>query len=162
MDAKTARTTNIRAWVDAAGGPTGFVAQFGAGTTWTQAQVSQWISATNPKGIGHALARTIEKQVRKPAGSMDRPPESQAAGLDKGKLESATQFLEQLFDSKDRQFVASLNVDLITAVYADLLETSAPNWPWLYAIPPLFSVGWIVWDSRRQARLRPGNTPSEK
>jgi len=69
MDAKTARTTNIRALVAQYGGPTKFTEKSG---DWSQAQVSQWISEANPKGIGHALARKIERTLGLPGGWMDQ------------------------------------------------------------------------------------------
>ncbi len=73
MDAQTARTVNIRLWVAEAGGPAAFAEKFGDGR-WVAAQVSQWISESNPKGVGHKLARTIEERLQKPAGIMDREP----------------------------------------------------------------------------------------
>jgi hypothetical protein len=75
MDAKTARTENIRRLVAETGGPAEFSRRYG-GTTWVQAQVSQWISQTNPKPIGHALARKLEDRVGLAVGSLDRPPEA--------------------------------------------------------------------------------------
>lgn len=89
MDAKTARTEHIRAAVREAGGPTGFLRQYGAGAKWTQAQVSQWISENEPKPIGHALARQLEARLRMAPGEMDRRPGSQPAGLDVYKLQVA-------------------------------------------------------------------------
>ena len=76
MDAKTARTHNIRSLVEAAGGPTRFAERYGdAGKdrpVWSQAQVSQWISVDRPKGIGHALAREIERRMNLPHGRLDQ------------------------------------------------------------------------------------------
>lgn len=122
MDASTARTLNIRAWVNAAGGPTHFVEAFGAGTKWTQAQVSQWISAANPKGIGNRLARDIEARVGKPKGAMDRPPgvESQDSGQDVDRMRRAARFLEDLFGHYGKRFVASERIPLLIAVYEDM------------------------------------------
>lgn len=75
MDAKSARTANIRSFVSAAGGPTTFANRYGdAGpsrSVWSQAQVSQWISVEHPKGIGHALAREIERRLGLSPGWMD-------------------------------------------------------------------------------------------
>lgn len=83
MDAKTARTENIRQLVSRLGGPTAFVARFGdagpARSTWSQAQVSQWTSADRPKGIGHALAREIERRLALTPGWMDQPHTSDAS-----------------------------------------------------------------------------------
>ncbi|GAB1407692.1 hypothetical protein MASR1M8_16110 [Thermomonas brevis] len=73
MDASAARTENIRRLVREAGGPTQFADRHGAGR-WTQAQVSQWISETNPKSIGRALARALEVALALPHGALDQPP----------------------------------------------------------------------------------------
>lgn len=75
MDAKTSRTLHIRRMVAEAGGPTAWIDQFGAGRKWTQDQVSQWISDTKPKGIGHTLARSIEDAAGMERGAMDAPPQ---------------------------------------------------------------------------------------
>lgn len=80
MDAKSFRTLNIRSLVAAAGGPTEFAEQTGG--IWTQAQVSQWISEKNPKGIGHTLARNIEEASGKPHGWLDRQHPKGARYLD--------------------------------------------------------------------------------
>lgn len=69
MDAKTARTLNIRNWVAAEGGPAQFSQKFDG--RWAAAQVSQWISETNPKPIGHALARELELAGGRRPGSLD-------------------------------------------------------------------------------------------
>jgi len=127
MDAKAARTMNIRRWVEDAGGPAAFARRYG-GEKWVQAQVSQWISATNPKPIGHALAREIETVLGKQDGSMDRAPDSQVLGLDLDKLGSALKFLEDLFANRKKAWVASQNTILIWAIYSALLEESVPNW----------------------------------
>jgi hypothetical protein len=74
MDAKTNRTLHIRRMVAEAGGPAAWFDEFGAGTKWTPAQVSQWISEKKPKGIGHAVARAIEKATGLDRGAMDAPP----------------------------------------------------------------------------------------
>jgi hypothetical protein len=70
MDAKSLRTLNIRGLVAAAGGPTEFSELTGG--RWAPGQVSQWTSDSNPKGIGHALARDIETALGKPHGWLDR------------------------------------------------------------------------------------------
>jgi hypothetical protein len=81
MDANTARTLNMRRLVAAANGPAEWTRQYG-GTRWVQAQVSQWISETNPKGIGGRLARDLERAMGLDHGDLDRPPAeaSQVAG----------------------------------------------------------------------------------
>jgi hypothetical protein len=83
MDAKTSRTEKIRLLVAEAGGPTRFAETFGAGR-WTQAKVSQWVSDSAPKGIGHKLARAIEQATGKPAGWLDSL--SGAAHMDDAQL----------------------------------------------------------------------------
>jgi hypothetical protein len=74
MDAKTARTLNIRSLVAATGGPKSFSERYFRenGSRWEPAQVSQWISLSKPKGVGHALAREIERVVGWPVGWMDQ------------------------------------------------------------------------------------------
>lgn len=88
MDAKSNRTAWMRQLVADAGGPAAWVAAYGSGTKWTPAQVSQWTSADRPKGIGHALARSLEAAQGIAAGKMDGPvqPQSQAATLDTARL----------------------------------------------------------------------------
>lgn len=97
MDAKTARTLNIRALVAVAGGPTSFATRYGAGR-WSQPQVSLWISEANPKPIGHKLARSIEEAVGKPNGWLDTPPhvgkESHSGGLELAILAPALTWLD--------------------------------------------------------------------
>lgn len=129
MDANTARTLNIRAWVRDAGGPTQFVEAFGAGTKWTQAQVSQWISMSSPKGIGNRLAREIEARVGKPRGAMDKPPgsASQDSGQDVERMRRAARFLEELFEHYGRRFVASERIPLLLAVYEDMALPDSSN-----------------------------------
>lgn len=83
MDASKARTLNIRSLVAKAGGPGAFANAYGTprdghGSIWPQAQVSQWISLTKPKGIGHKLAREIERRIGVVEGSLDTAPEPDA------------------------------------------------------------------------------------
>lgn len=73
MDARTARTLNIRDLVKNVGGPTRFANAYGGGA-WPQGRVSRWISATNPVGIGHTLARKIESELNLPEGTLDYYP----------------------------------------------------------------------------------------
>ena len=73
MDANEARTYHMRRLVDAAGGPAAWARQYG-GSRWQQPQVSMWISARNPKGIGQRLARDLEKAQGLAHGSLDLPP----------------------------------------------------------------------------------------
>jgi hypothetical protein len=75
MDAKTVRTQRIRAWVASVGGPSAFAARLG--DRWSATQVSQWISESNPKSIGHTLARDLEQAGGMPRGyldGLDEPP----------------------------------------------------------------------------------------
>ncbi len=102
MDAQTARTSNIRLWVAEAGGPAAFADKYGDGR-WVAAQVSQWISETSPKGIGHKLARTIEERLNKAPGAMDwtlsvREPEAQyqAVRFEADKLAESIAALRQV------------------------------------------------------------------
>lgn len=69
MDAKTARTLNIRKWVAAEGGPALFSQKLDG--RWAATQVSQWISESKPKPIGHALARALEEAGGRRPGSLD-------------------------------------------------------------------------------------------
>lgn len=68
----------MRRLVADAGGPTEWAKQYG-GDRWTQAQVSQWISETKPKGIGNRLARDLEAAMSLPRGLLDQPPEASKA-----------------------------------------------------------------------------------
>lgn len=72
MDAPSYRTHHMRHLVAQAGGPAGWIRKH-AGTRWQQAQVSQWISESNPKGIGHKLARDLEVAMGLPHGYLDLP-----------------------------------------------------------------------------------------
>lgn len=128
MDAKTNRTAHIRAWVQEAGGPAEFVRRYGTGRKWQPAQVSQWVSEANPKGIGHALARELEEAKGAPPGSMDHPAAtSQSAILDPAKLAASIKFAEDLFRAYGKAFVAADQSMLLAAIYAELLATPEPN-----------------------------------
>lgn len=126
MDSSSYRTAHMRRIVAAAGGPAGWIREYG-GTRWQQAQVSQWISESNPKGIGRKLARDLEAAMGLAVGALDQPdePASQSAGLDLARLATASQFLEDLFRTKGKVFVASEQVHLLAAVYDDLSRPSA-------------------------------------
>jgi hypothetical protein len=97
MEAKLARTLNIRHFVAEAGGPTEFAIQFG-GDRWTQAQVSQWISENHPKPIGHRLARELEIALGLEKGQFDtwrkgdplgeRPKDERPLGVVMNQLEN--------------------------------------------------------------------------
>jgi hypothetical protein len=128
MDAKTSRTAHIRLLVEESGGPAEFARRYG-GQNWAQAQVSQWISPTNPKGIGHKLAREIEQRLGLSPGSMDRPPavESQSLGLDIDRMRTAAKFLEDLFAARGKVFIASDQISLLQEVYVELVSVTSPN-----------------------------------
>jgi hypothetical protein len=123
MDASQARTLHIRAWVSAAGGPTEFSSAYGDGR-WTPAQVSQWTSASNPKGIGHKLARDIERALGHPRGTMDVPPAD--SGTDPVRLKDAMTLLTYL---GDLQGVPGLQYDphSLAIAYDFLAAIDAPT-----------------------------------
>jgi hypothetical protein len=132
MDAKTARTLNIRKLVEAKGGPTVFASlclDADGQPRWVQAQVSQWISEDNPKTIGDRLARSIEQAVGLPHGELDRQPvdESQPVGLDVPTLESAIRFIGNVFRAKGHTFDAERHSPLIAQAYKDMKATDAPD-----------------------------------
>jgi hypothetical protein len=126
MDASEARTAHIRLLVADAGGPTAFANRYGDGR-WSAVQVNQWISATNPKGIGRRLARDLEEAVGLPNGAMDRPPASQAARIDPEKMAASAEFVQQMQDDlgvdlpDDRYWV------VVAAAYDYLTQTPKPN-----------------------------------
>ncbi|MGQ5356489.1 hypothetical protein ACULML_17740 [Xanthomonas arboricola pv. corylina] len=103
MDASTARTENMRRLVAQAGGPSGWIRNYGAGR-WQQAQVSQWISETNPKGIGHKLARDLEVVMGLPHGHLDLqmeaiPAASHPAGLSTEMISNAVRIAQHVRDA---------------------------------------------------------------
>jgi transcriptional regulator with XRE-family HTH domain len=53
--------------------------------------------------------------------------ESQAAGLNKARLDATIEFLEQLFESENREFDWRAQTMLITEVYDDLAKPSPMN-----------------------------------
>lgn len=103
MDASSARSARIRQLVAEAGGPAEFARRYG-GANWTQAQVSQWISITKPKGIGHKLAREIESRVGLPAGWMDHAdgitafPSSQSVSEQRAMIAAVVRLTDYLND----------------------------------------------------------------
>lgn len=127
MDASTARTLNIREWVAQAGGPAEFSRRYG----WSAAQASQWISETQPKGIGNKLARAIERALNKAPGSMDRRDvdqvQSQFLGINPVKLQASIKFLSDLFEAKGREFDPSNHALLLAQVYDELVTATTPN-----------------------------------
>lgn len=65
----------MRHLVAQAGGPSPWANAYGAkapnGRVWSAAQVSQWISETNPKPIGERLARHLEHAQGLHPGALD-------------------------------------------------------------------------------------------
>ncbi|HDS1581991.1 TPA: hypothetical protein QEL15_004107 [Stenotrophomonas maltophilia] len=117
MDASTLRTINMRERVAAAGGPADWARKFG-GTRWQQPQVSQWISETNPKGIGHRLARDLEAAMGLPAGSLDRAPsESQSMGLDVPTLRAAIRLLQLVSEIRGGGPVPTIDANALAIAY---------------------------------------------
>ena len=130
MDAKTARTINIREWVAGAGGPSEFVRRYCEGR-WEAVQVSQWISLTSPKSIGHKVAREIEERLGKPTGSMDRAPDdaipSQPQRLDTEKLADLLETVEAAILQSRRQVPVRTKARLVAALYADEQASAAAS-----------------------------------
>lgn len=117
MDATTQRTINMRARVADAGGPAEWVRKFG-GTRWQQPQVSQWISETNPKGIGHRLARDIEAAMGISSGSLDRPSsDSQSVGLNVPTLRSAIRLLQLVSEIRGKGTVPEIDAEALAIAY---------------------------------------------
>lgn len=129
MDATEARTHHIRRLVEESGGPVKFSEKVKG--RWQPAQISQWTSEKNPKGIGRQIARELESILELPEASLDRPPEtpseSQSGGLNLAKLNKAQEFLEDLFEAENVEFVPSERTLMLAAVYDELLTTSTPN-----------------------------------
>ncbi|MFQ6309889.1 helix-turn-helix transcriptional regulator [Lysobacter capsici] len=100
-------------------------------------QVSQWLGRAGARNISAETAREIEAMLSKPAGWMDHdhPPtagstvvtESQPGGLDAVKLAASIEFLQELFSTWRRPFVAADQAGLIAAVYDELTQTTTPN-----------------------------------
>lgn len=132
MDAKTARTLNIRALVAKIGGPTAFANAYGAGeiSNWTQEQVSQWISETKPKSVGHRLAREIERRVGIDAGALDQPPSGTPAfnkpppltRPDPEILVKAYKEVARRLSVKDGYFNLAAHADLFADMYRAIAE----------------------------------------
>lgn len=132
MDASTARTLNIRAWVADAGGPAEWSRRYSpvkkdGAAQWPQPQVSQWISEASPKGIGNTLARKIEDAMGKPHGSMDRPPQSQQLTPDLTTIHLALDFLEEMFEARGKAWDRKRYPLLLAAVVEDLMRPVAPS-----------------------------------
>ncbi|MGY8563301.1 hypothetical protein [Stenotrophomonas rhizophila] len=117
MDATTQRTINMRARVAEAGGPAEWARKFG-GTRWQQPQVSQWISETNPKGIGHRLARDLEAAMGVASGTLDRPStNSQSVGLDVSTLRSAIRLLQLVSEIRGNGPVPDIDAEALATAY---------------------------------------------
>lgn len=132
MDASTARTLNIRAWVTEAGGPAEWSRRYSplkedSTAQWPQPQVSQWISEGSPKGIGNALARSIEAAMGKAHGSMDRPPQSHQLKPDLTTIHLALDFLEEMFEARGKAWDRKRYPLLLAAVVEDLMRPAPPS-----------------------------------
>lgn len=132
MDATEARTANIRALVDKIGGPAAFIANYGSGQKWTPEQVSQWTSASKPKGIGRNLARAIEKAAGLPHGSFDIAPElaerhSQSALLDLDRLGVALTAMDRALADVELQGKLGTLRHVLQFAYAEAFELQNPN-----------------------------------
>lgn len=128
MDAKEARTANIRLWVKEVGGP----AAFGARTRWSKDQASQWTSQKNPKPIGHRLARDIEQALGKRRGEMDAPPgqadlQSQSVLLDLDRLGVALTAIDKALADVELQGKLGKLDDAIQFAYAEAFELENPK-----------------------------------
>lgn len=132
MDATEARTHHIRRLVAEAGGP----AEFSRQTRWSQAQVSQWISEANPKGIGRQLAREIEQALGLPEASMDRPAgvsmASQSERFEPAKVVRVFKALTVFLKRRDPSAVIDLAVlsdaELFCGVYEEFaIHADAPE-----------------------------------
>lgn len=123
MDATTARTVNMRRLVNEAGGPAEWTRKYGA-DRWTQPQVSQWISETNPKSIGGRLARDLEKVQGLDNGTLDRPPHmaSQPMGIDPEILADAMKLLRATDAILGEPPEASMNPYRLAIAYQAILE----------------------------------------
>lgn len=119
----------MRRLVAQAGGPTEWARRFG-GDRWSQAQASQWISETKPKGIGGNLARDLEAAMGLDHGELDRPPSAASQPLkpDQAKFDAATRFFEQLEQSRpDLVITDATRLFIVASVYAELVTTPTPN-----------------------------------
>lgn len=127
MDAKSARTENMRRLVDLAGGATEWSERYSPlksdGTPrWPQPQVSQWISPTAPKSIGHKLGRDLEQAMGLENGGLDRePPQSQSVRFDVDTMAMALEMVatqRQLSGPEhDSRAVASSLISVYTALW---------------------------------------------
>lgn len=129
MDAKTARTLNMRLLVAQAGGPTEWAKKYSPlkndGTArWGQPQANQWISEKNPKPIGHALARDLERAMGLEAGSLDRAPaESQPVQFDRDTLALTLQMVAAQPLTAEQRTDSHHVADLIIKTYCRLVES---------------------------------------
>jgi|GEM_PF-4880705 len=126
MDAKTARTLNMRLLIEQAGGPTEWARKYSPtekdGTLrWGQPQASQWISEKKPKPIGHALARALEEAMGLDPGSLDSPPmESQPVQFDRDTLALTLQMVAAAPMTATQRADSIFLADLIIKTYGRL------------------------------------------
>lgn len=115
MEANVNRTRNIREWVAQAGGPAAF--SRACGGKWVPSQVSQWVSETEPKGIGHALARAIEEAVGRAKGSMDSQPVRLTAATLVAAIGFARKVDQALFGTDDLDPADEHDAELVAQVF---------------------------------------------
>jgi hypothetical protein len=128
MDANTARTENMRRLVAEAGGPAEWLRKYASGR-WQQAQVSQWISLANPKGIGGRLARDLEAALGLPRGELDRPPsgQSQSAGSLRDTMAAAVTIARRVQDMAIEPIEGERYVQLLTEAAMMVQEAGAQS-----------------------------------
>src|SRR5690606_26198925 len=86
---------------------------------------SQWISETQPKGIGHRLARDLEKVMGLPEASLDRPPGgvSHQVGMEAAKVAATTQALNIILSRRRAPALdleQMVDAELFVEAYAEL------------------------------------------
>lgn len=100
-------------------------------------QVSQWLGRAGARNISAETAREIEAACNRPSGWLDHDHVaalnttpltfSQDVRLDPAKLAASIEFLQDLFNTWRRDFVAAEQTHLIAAVYDELTRTTTPN-----------------------------------
>lgn len=151
----------MRRLVAAAGGPTEWVRRYG-GTRWTQAQVSQWISDTKPKGIGGNLARDLEGVMGLAHGDLDRPgsaevaPTSQPARLDPATVRATHELLRGAYADAGKEYDIEAEPDLFVIVYERLAGLARQP-----TLAEVVSIGRAIGE-RQQGAVKGGEEGSER
>lgn len=135
MDVTEIRRANVDMLVTAAGGPT----EFGKRIERDQAQVSQWLSPTNPKPIGGRLARYIEGQLGHDRGWLDRPQwtsaedsspsQSQPMRLDPEMLAETHRVLRELYHEHGRTYSLEEPAAAARFVQVYAMRSAMPDQP---------------------------------